>query len=137
MAQPDPDLETLYRTADYVIDDAGVNLTIRMDCENSGLRDLLRERNASSWAFLTAYNPNSLPATAEQNADAQAELVRIVELEGYEYFHGFGTGEGWDPELSLFILDIPLERAASLGTAFGQSAILWGETDLQPILVWC
>ncbi|CAN5274537.1 hypothetical protein BH20ACI2_BH20ACI2_01010 [soil metagenome] len=131
------DLETLYRQAMYIVDDGEVNFTIRLGQENTGLSQYLAARKAHSWAFLTAYNPNSLPATPEQNAARQAELIRIVEHQGYGYLNGYGTGENWDPEASLFILDISRENALELGRNFGQSAFLWGETDRDPKLVWC
>ncbi len=138
MANPAPDLESLYRQADYVVDDAGVKFTIRLDGDdNADLQALLHGRNAATWAFLTAFNPNSLPATAEENAAAQAALIRIIEERGYGYLHGYGTGEDWDPEASLFILDIPRNEALKLGRQFHQSAILWSEIGWEPNLVWC
>jgi hypothetical protein len=133
----DPDLEKLYRDADYVIDDAGVNLTIRLDRSNPELQVLLREQNARTWAFLTAYNPNSLPASPDQNAARQAELISTVEKHGHRYFQGYGTGEDWEPEASIFILDITRETAIALGQKFAQTAILWGKIDQEPELLWC
>ncbi len=131
------DLETLYRQADYVIDDAGMNFTIRIDGQNPELRAVLNDRQARTWAFLTAYNPLSQPASPEQNFARQAELVRLVGKLGYQYLHGYGTGENWPPEASLFILDIPRDEAISLAQKFHQSAILWGEVDKDAELVWC
>ncbi len=131
------DLETLYRRAMYVVDDGDVRFTIRLGLENAGLTQYLTARKAQSWAFLTAYNPHSLPATPEQNTARQAELIHVVEQQGYSYLKGYGTGEDWPPEASLFILDIPRTEAVNLAQKFHQSAILWGEADLDAELVWC
>jgi len=132
-----PDLENLYRHADYVIDDDGIRLTIRLDSPNPDLRDLLRNKRIGTWAFITAYNPHSRPAPPEQNAARQTEMIRTIERYGHRYFHGYGTGEDWDPEPSLFVLDISREHALSLAASFRQHAILWGERDGEPQLLWC
>ena len=137
MVEQDSDLEKLYRHADYVIDDAGIKLTIRLDSPDPDLHSLMHDQKASTWAFLTAFNPNSLPASPAQNAANQAELIRTVERHGHLYFQGYGTGEDWDPEASLFILEIPRETAIALAQKFNQSAILWGQRGEDPELVWC
>jgi hypothetical protein len=136
MALPDPELDHLYRHADYIIDEADVKLTIRLDRPNPKLHKMLRETNIGTWAFLTAYNPNSQPASPEQNTANQAELIRTVERHGHRYLNAYGTGDGWEPEDSLFVCDIDRETAISLGKKFGQSAILWGQIDSEPELVW-
>ena len=137
MAEQDPDLEKLYRHADYVIDDAGLKLTIRLDRPNPDLKELLDAKDIGTWAFLTAYNPHSQPASNEQNAASQAELIRTIESHGHRYFRGYGTGEDWDPEDSIFVCNITRENAITLAQKFAQSAILWGQKDHEPELVWC
>jgi hypothetical protein len=131
------DLETLYRRAIYVVDDGDVKITIRLGHENTELSDYLATLKASTWAFLTAFNPNSLPATLEQNTARQAELIQLVEQHGYSYLHGYGTGKDWLREASIFIIDIPHTEAIKLAQKFHQSAILWGEIGIEPELVWC
>ncbi len=61
------DLEALYKDADYVVEDGDTRLTIRLGLPNGELQQLLRSRNASVWAYLTACNPLSQPLTDEEN----------------------------------------------------------------------
>lgn len=131
------DLETLYRRAVYVVDDGEVKFTIRLGQENPELSEYLATLQVSTWAFMTAYNPHSQPASPEQNTARQTELIRLIDQQGYKYFKGYGTGNNWPREASIFILDIPRKEAVTLAQQFHQSAILWGEADHFPQLVWC
>lgn len=132
------DLDLLYRQARYVIDDGEAKFTIRLGADNAELREFLAGRGIATWSFLTAYNPQSKPLSDEENAARQAELVRSLDSQGFKYLNGYGTGDDWDPEASLFILDISREAALRLGRQFGQHAILWGESGVGgPELVWC
>lgn len=131
------DLELLYRQANYVVDDVNVRLTIRLGGPNEALERFLVERGVSNWAFLTAYNPQSQPLSDQENAGRQAQLVRSLDAQGFKYLKGYGTGEDWDPEPSLFVLEIGRDTAIGVGRQFGQHAILWGEAGGEPELVWC
>lgn len=137
MSGQDADLEKLYRSADYVIDDAGIKLTIRLDRLNPELQEFLRDQNIDTWAFMTAYNPHSQPSPPELNAARQTEMIRTIEGFGHRYFHGYGTGKEWDPEPSLFVLDIWREDALNIAASFEQHAILWGKSGGEPQLLWC
>ncbi len=120
-----------------MIDDGEAKFTIRLGADNAELREFLAGRGIATWSFLTAYNPQSQPLSDEENAARQAELVRSLNAQGYKYLKGYGTGEDWDPEASLFILDISRQASIDLGMQFGQHAILWGECGGEPELVWC
>lgn len=131
------DLDALYRQARYVVDDDDVSFTIRIGDSNDGLKELLAERGTSAWAYLTACNPNSQPLSDEENEVRQAEFIERLIADGYTYLRGYGTGDDWDPEPSLLVLAIGRDAAVGLGREFGQNAILWGESDGVPELVWC
>ncbi|MFN2500644.1 MAG: DUF3293 domain-containing protein [Pyrinomonadaceae bacterium] len=131
------DLEAIYKNALYVVDAGPLKFTIRLDNENNSLREFLRLGKHTSWAFLTAYNPNSQPRADAENAARQSELVADLERKGFTTLEGYGTGENWHPEPSLFVLDIRRDEAIAVGTRFGQNAILWGSIDSDPELVWC
>ncbi len=130
------DLAAAYAEAWYVVED-GADVTIRVGEESEALDKLLESNGASTWAFLTAYNPQSQPLPEDENLKHQAELIEQIEKHRHKYFRGYGAGEGWDPEPSIFILDIPRESAIELGRRFGQHAILWGSVNEPPELVWC
>jgi hypothetical protein len=131
------DLEEMYRQARYVVKDGDVRFTIRLGQANGELDEFLDVRNAASWAFLTAYNPFSQPASDEQNEVRQTELIDVIGEMGFEFLSGYGTGDGWEPEASLFVLGIPRETAVSLATKFEQHAILFGDAGGEAELVWC
>jgi hypothetical protein len=134
---PDPQLQQIYREARYVVQDGDVKLTIRLDDENAAVNAFLRERGIASWAFLTAYNPWSTLLTEPENQARQDNLVAQLKEAGYTFLEGYGTGDDWDPEPSLFVLDISRSRAVSIAAEYEQHAILWGQTDGAAELVWC
>jgi hypothetical protein len=129
-------LEADYHRTDYVVDDDPLCFTIRLDRPNTDLDIFLSALNASTWAFLTAYNPYSQRTSDDQNHARQAELVSLLKEDGYNYYQGRGVGEGWD-EPSIFIIEITRESAIDIGKQFEQNAILWGSTDDGPELIWC
>ncbi|CAN5398830.1 hypothetical protein BH10ACI2_BH10ACI2_17150 [soil metagenome] len=133
------ELYEAYLETSYVVHDDGVDLTIRVHKKNIQLNDLLKQEGVSSWAFLTAYNPFSTPLTEPENLDRQAKLIQHLESRGLRYLRGFGKGDdpSWEPEPSLFILDIGRNDAIAIGRQFDQNAILWGEIEGFPELIWC
>jgi hypothetical protein len=91
------------------------------------LESYLDKENASTWTFITAYNPMSCVLSPEENEMRNLELE--TELKGYHYLHGEGrdpSGE-WIPERSFLILDISREGAVELAKEFEQKAIVYGE----------
>ena len=133
----DPELELLYRQARYVVEDGDVKLTIRLDDDNAALNEFLRERGIETWAFMTAYNPRSTPLTEAENHARQDNLIADLKEAGYTFLEGYGTGDYWDPEPSLFVLGISRDKAVSTADRYGQHAILWGQADGPAELVWC
>ena len=133
------DFETAYCQTSYVVDDGPVKFTIRLDGGNESLYEFLAETNATTWAFLTAYNPLGLELPASENKIRQAELIEILERAKYIYFNGHGIGDDglWEPEPSIFVLDILRDTSINLAKRFSQNAILWGEKTLAPELIWC
>jgi hypothetical protein len=89
---------------------------------------LLSRHGANKWAFVTAWNPASVPLSREENDARQRELIRLVEAAGHTWIRGEGRGKDptWTPEESLLILDISRGEAIALGKQFGQLAIVAG-----------
>jgi hypothetical protein len=79
------------------------------------------------WAFITAWNPGSLPRSAEENSSAQAELVRTLSELGLLVWPGEGKADagGWREE-SLCVLGLEAPSAVALGRRFGQLAVVVG-----------
>lgn len=133
------DLAEMYRLAIYVVEDGDVRFVIRLGRENRELEAHLAENSLGSWAFLTAYNPNSTPTPEYVNLEAQDRLAERLTHAGHRYLRGYGTSESgdWPPEASFFVEDISLDAAIELGREFCQSAILWGRCGGAAELVWC
>ena len=128
-----------YLNTSYIIDDGAIKLTIRLYEWNTELRELLEFRGSPTWAFLTAYNPLSTPLPDSENLARQADLTTLLDEKRYSYLRGYGASDApnWEPEPSIFILDITRDAAIDLGKHFNQNAILWGEIGQFPELVWC
>ena len=112
-------------------------LTLRVDHHSAELAELFKEMGVSSAGYLTAWNPYSPETSAADNEAAQLSLIRNLSLEGYPTLKALGVdpaGE-WPGEESVFVPDLGLERAKSLGVEFGQNAIVWAGPDAVPQLV--
>lgn len=129
----------VYRQTKYVIEDGEISFTIRLVEQNPGLDRFLADSAHGSWAFLTAYNPLSQPLSENENSSRQIELKTYLNELRLTYLNGSGIGDdpSWEPEPSLFILDIGRHLAIETARHFDQNAILWGEAGSIPELIWC
>lgn len=98
---------------------------------------LLERTRTRTWAFITAWNPNSEALSRDENDRRHAGLVRAIEALGLATLPGEGIGAdpAWPAEQSLMVLDITRARAVSLGRQFGQLAIVAGRRGEPPKLV--
>lgn len=130
------DLIKAYENTDFCVLEPN-RFTLRIGKQSSELAELYVEMGVHSAGFLTAWNPHSAEASAEDNANAQRSLFRLLSSEGYPTLKAFGvdpSGE-WPGEESVFVPGLDLERAKSLGVEFGQNAIVWAGPDTVPQLV--
>jgi len=134
----DRDLAEQYSATSYMVEIPGAPLRLRIGQANAALDELLRRHGATTWAFITAWNPQSIPADLRANErDNAALLERIIRM-GYPVLPGIGIGDegGW-AEASFFIIGIPRADALQLGRSYDQRAIVAGEQGAPPELVWC
>lgn len=103
------------------------------------LRSLHERYGVGSSAFITAWNPASVPLAQDENDRRQAELKLAVEAAGYALLPGIGEDPSghWPGERSTLVLGISREDAIALGVRFGQIAIVWSDVDAVPVLVLC
>lgn len=130
------DLIKAYENTDFCVLEPN-RFTLRIGKQSSELAKLYVEMGVHSAGFLTAWNPHSAEASAEDNANAQRSLFRFLSSEGYPTLKAFGvdpSGE-WPGEESVFVPGLGLDRAKSLGVEFGQNAIVWAGSDAVPQLV--
>ena len=126
-----------YERTKYCFDDGRTTICFRIGSRSGRLEAMLSRRNARRWAFLTAWNPGSVPLTAEENRRRQAQLVQ--DLRDYEVLPGEGIGDdpSWEPERSLMVLGISRGKAVTLAQKYGQLAIVVGTRQIAPKLVPC
>ena len=111
------------------------HFVIKINQPNPRLKFFLQEHAATSWAFLTAWNPYSQRTTTTENAQRNARLR--TDLEKYQTFAAAGVPakNNWESETSFFILDIPETVAVQLAKKYEQNALVYG-TAGNARLVW-
>jgi len=123
-----PGLRKAYlQTAYMVRAPQGVH-ALRIGALHPAFDALVSSAGASTWAFITAWNPGSLPRSAEQNALAQAGLAEVVGGLGLVSWpaEGRADGGGWREE-SVCVLGLEAAGAVALARRFGQLAVVVGQ----------
>jgi hypothetical protein len=135
----DDALLAAYRGTRFCADTAQGRVVIRVGEACAELDALLRATGCTRWAYITAFNPGSLPLKDDENHARQRELESAVRQLGHPMFPGEGIGDGgtWQPEPSILVLCIEREAAVGLGRRFGQLAIVRGDLDGSAELVLC
>jgi len=110
---------------------------IKFNTPNHDLHQFLKHHSATSYTFITAWNPQSQPLSDTENEKRNQQLAN--DLTAYTIFPAAGvpaTGENWQAETSFFVLNIARENAMALGRKYGQLAIVFGEVEQEPELVF-
>lgn len=137
-------LEVAFRATRYEAFGLGCELSLRVDQPHPELDALLFNTSRINWAFLTAWNPRSMPTDAQQNSKANRELAnQLGELRDEEDRpllvlpgRGVGPDPNWTPEESFLVLGISNAQAAALCEQFNQWARLAGTRGSSANLVW-
>ena len=134
-----PELIEAYMATDYIAHLPSGECTIRIPEDVPlALENLVEQEGANSWAFISACNPYSQELPVEENNSRQDLLKRLLDFNGISYFSADGqSADGSWKEPSLLALGMSLEMAKSMGTAFGQNAILYGELGGVVEVVFC
>lgn len=120
-------LKEAYEGTKYMVYDLPV--VIEISKHYSELDALLRQHNATEWAFITAWNPYSKVLPDAENNLRHQQLVEWVKPYPCWEGEGVGTDASWKPELSLLILGIPKNEAIAIGTKLEQNAIVYGRLN--------
>jgi hypothetical protein len=129
-----------YETATYCVTDAPARpVCFRVGSRSARLDALLASYGSDRWAFLTAWNPASVPLSRAENDRRQNELIAALTAAGHRCLPGEGRSPdgSWPPEESVLALDIPERDARGAGREYGQLAILTGHRGFQARLVAC
>jgi len=128
-------LQTLYR---ILVDGAPIDRRIGQADAEADER-LRREAGCRRcWALVTAWNRGSLPCDEGLNRQRQAQLLQQLAQLGQPHLpalHRSPAGD-WPEEESCLLIDPPPGRAAALGQAYGQVAVVTATLGEAPQLVW-
>lgn len=122
----DPTLIDAYENTQYTILEPKVS--ILLNHKNPILDKWLEEKNVSSWAFITAFNPYSILLPEEKNLAAQDLFREKIASLGLSFLEGKGESANGDfpTEDSLFIFGISKEKSMEIATELEQNAFLFG-----------
>ncbi|HEX9472661.1 MAG TPA: DUF3293 domain-containing protein [Steroidobacteraceae bacterium] len=131
-------LEAAYRRTHYEVQTPAGPMLLRIDEHCPQLQLVHAGLGVSESAFLTAWNPHSVPQCAPRNAVAQARLDQRLAALGLTIWPGWGRDpEGsWPAEQSYFVAGLDRDTAAGLAREFGQHAFVHAAADAIPRLVW-
>lgn len=121
------DIIQSYNQAEYYVD--GIDEPLKVGKINTEVNKLLNQLKASSWCFITAWNPLSVELSPEENIKRNEEL--FAELNDLQVIKGEGCDPNgkWTPEQNFLIIDISRKKGIELAVKFGQRAIVYGETN--------
>jgi uncharacterized membrane protein YccC len=127
-----------YRKTEYRVEGPQGPFCICVDQRCPELEQVLGDAGATSWAYVTAYNPGSRPLSAEENARRQTELEVDVAALGLTFHRGAGAAPdgSWPAEPSVLILGIGRDAAVALARKYGQLALLFAAAGQPAQLLW-
>ena len=116
-----------YNQAEYYVE--SINEPLKVGESHPRINELLNEFKASSWCFITAWNPLSVELSSEENTKRNEQL--FAEIQDYQIIKGEGrdSNNEWTSEQSFLIIGISRKKAIDLAVKFGQRAIVYGETN--------
>jgi Protein of unknown function (DUF3293) len=123
-----PGLRKAYLQTAYVVRAPQGVHALRIGSRHPAFDAEVQAAGARQWAVVTAWNPGSLPRPTEENALAQAELLRDVAELGLLAWaaEGKADGGGWREE-SVCVLAMEPAGAVALGRKFRQLAVVVGQ----------
>src|SRR5262249_42210274 len=110
---------------------------LQIGVPNARLRALHERLRVDCSAFLTAWNPRSMPTPEAENAAALDQMRGRIASLGLTTWLGWGGDPNgkWAAGGSLFVPGLALEQAKALARGFDQYAIVHALDDAVPRLI--
>ncbi len=126
-----------YQSSIFRVYTPPTSFIFRIGERSEDLLRLMKNNNAATASFLTAFTRFNIIITSEQNARAQRELMEYLNKKKLNYFPGVGEDPSrrWPGEPSFLILGLTLDEAENLGKACLQKAIIQIEGSGIPKLI--
>src|ERR1700686_13552 len=134
----DNSLLAAYVAAHYKVTGTPTPFVLRVGKRSPELAAAYLADNVNCSAFLTAWNPNSVPQLEIINRASQERLETQLTAMGLTLLSGVGEDPwgAWPGDPSVLVLGLPRREAERVGRAFGQLAIVWsGETAVPELVV--
>ena len=126
-----------YSNTDYYADTAIGRIKLRSGEYSQELDDLQKSRGVTSSAFITAWNPRSIPTDESENVVAQKALYEDICAMGLDCISGIGKiPRAWAGERSFLGLGLSEVDSLNLGKKYGQNAVLFAGPQAIPYLVF-
>lgn len=124
-------LVSAYLDAIYVVHGESGDIVIRPSPVNPDLSVFMKKHGVNTAAFLTAFNPYSVPLTVAENISNQNRLLADIQTLGLESISGEGMDPSdlWASEPSVLALGITLADAERLADLYQQNAFLWAASE--------
>jgi hypothetical protein len=101
--------------------------TLKVNTTSESLKHLFQQHQASSAAFITAFNPYSEPLKEDENIQRNRALLTDLEVFHTPIFEGIGCDPDgvWPGEPSYLVLNIAKNDAIAVANKYQQNAIVW------------
>lgn len=125
-----------YRDTEYRVE-GDAPFVLRVGCVSQDLLKHYKRRELQSCAFITAYNPFSIPLGAAENVLRDHNLLLLLSERGCRSVVGVGQhpSNEWPGEQSRLVWGISLEHASEIARQFQQNALIWAAEDAVPELI--
>lgn len=130
---PDPLFEA-YRRSTFTVQDGDDVVELRVDGHDPRVDALLERRGVVSAAWLTAWNPGSVPYSRHANRRRHRRLVAALGATPFLDGEGVSPDRKWR-ERGVFVLGVDRTAARRLGARFGQVSIVFVARGAAPALV--
>jgi len=132
----DQDLRKAYQATTYRVQSPRFDL--RIGQMNEPLNQWLAAAGFQSWCIITAYHTGSHQRSIAENEKAQQALSQVVDQAGFPRLPAINQPDSnnWPPEPSFMILQCSEEQALKWARDFGQLAIVYGNLQQAPKLLW-
>ena len=110
------------------------SIILHLGIQNPDLDRLLHQNHAKTYAYITAYNPNSSSLSKKENQQRHQQLCQELDQREFNYLLGknIPDTDEWEPETCLLIFNISRPKVQKICQSFEQDAAVIGELGFAP-----
>jgi hypothetical protein len=123
----------------YTVDlPSGDLLTLNIGLPNPEIDRLLNQFQASTYAYLTAFNPQSTSLSPAENWQRHQQLCRQLSQSGFTFLTGkaIPASAEWEPEICIFAFDMARAAVLDICQSYAQDGAVVGEHGSAPKLMF-